>query len=508
MIKRLFLTLALSLTLAFTAHANEQVYKRTVPGLTGYAHVSPIVTPDGSYKGFVATSMHHLAIFNAAGILIDSVSMSSYARQSIARLSLDGDTIVVYTQQDSSGHEWWGSVEVDFILPRITKTLVTDGAVSSSTIDPPVVSYSYPGNAITSIDADVTIAFTFGEDAYPDGLKVRASIDISQWEWTIGTSSGTQLRSIEYPLDLGEPTFQFSSWDAARGDFGEPDTCGVVSISNSTTSVYDDPWNSFSDSWTTFRVAVCDSVLARRVTPDGTSAFIATGDFLPQTTNDEFIYAGRAEDLLGLRDSITNHWGCYRVDDDTISEVWWNPGLWGFSPSHYLPHENLLIGTTGDWTVKTVNCASGEFVDEVTLDHRLYHRDFLLDRTRRLPMLFGTLGDTIYVYNLQTPTDIGDGDGNPLLPNEFTLAQNYPNPFNPTTTISFSLPAASDVQLNVFNAIGRKVKVLTDRRYPAGEFSVTWDGTDQAGDPVASGVYFYRRTPEHAVSSRKMLLLK
>lgn len=84
-----------------------------------------------------------------------------------------------------------------------------------------------------------------------------------------------------------------------------------------------------------------------------------------------------------------------------------------------------------------------------------------------------------------------------------TLVGNYPNPFNPTTEISFSLPSASHVKLEVFNVMGQKVATVVDKHLEAGDHSVTWDGSQ-----VASGVYFYRLDAGDFSTTRKMILLK
>ena len=89
------------------------------------------------------------------------------------------------------------------------------------------------------------------------------------------------------------------------------------------------------------------------------------------------------------------------------------------------------------------------------------------------------------------------------LPTEFALHQNYPNPFNPTTEISFSLPNAGDVKLEIFNIMGQKVTTLVDGQLEAGEHVIPWNGCE-----VASGVYFYRLRAGDFISTRKMLLLK
>lgn len=103
-------------------------------------------------------------------------------------------------------------------------------------------------------------------------------------------------------------------------------------------------------------------------------------------------------------------------------------------------------------------------------------------------------------------TDITDED--PTLPAQFELAQNYPNPFNPTTTISFSLPTASNVTLEIFNTLGQRVTTLVNQGLPAGVHQIVWDGSDSRGGDVASGVYFYRLSANGSHLSRKMMLLK
>ncbi|MCK4461399.1 MAG: T9SS type A sorting domain-containing protein, partial [candidate division Zixibacteria bacterium] len=86
--------------------------------------------------------------------------------------------------------------------------------------------------------------------------------------------------------------------------------------------------------------------------------------------------------------------------------------------------------------------------------------------------------------------------------------QNYPNPFNPSTTISFNLPNAGQVQLSIFNVLGQKVTTLVDGQYTAGTHEVTWNGTDESGSAVGSGIYFYRITTSDFDQTKKMILMK
>ena len=89
------------------------------------------------------------------------------------------------------------------------------------------------------------------------------------------------------------------------------------------------------------------------------------------------------------------------------------------------------------------------------------------------------------------------------LPAKFTLEQNYPNPFNPSTTIEFSVPTDTRVELTVFDVTGRAVALLTDKVYAAGEYRIEWD----AGN-MASGVYFYRMKAGDVIQTKRMMLIK
>jgi hypothetical protein len=94
-------------------------------------------------------------------------------------------------------------------------------------------------------------------------------------------------------------------------------------------------------------------------------------------------------------------------------------------------------------------------------------------------------------------------------PASFELAQNYPNPFNPSTTIAYSLSKEADVRLTVFDVQGKEIRTLVGEQIPTGNHSVTWDGRNELGSVVSSGVYYYRLAAAGSQQLiRKMLLLK
>ena len=112
-----------------------------------------------------------------------------------------------------------------------------------------------------------------------------------------------------------------------------------------------------------------------------------------------------------------------------------------------------------------------------------------------------------FQVGLGTGIDDGDNDeaaaavpSSPLI--------NYPNPFNPATTIAYSLSRSSAIELDIYDILGRHVTRLAEGQQDAGKHSVTWNGTDRDGGPVASGVYFARLTSETNSTVHKMVLVR
>jgi hypothetical protein len=117
-------------------------------------------------------------------------------------------------------------------------------------------------------------------------------------------------------------------------------------------------------------------------------------------------------------------------------------------------------------------------------------------------------GEGWYVDDVRVLSDPVSNDDPTSIPQVVKLMGNYPNPFNPTTTLSFSLPNAEQVSLEIYNLKGQRVKSLTRGMLPAGKHSYVWNGMDESGQPVASGVYLYRLQAGSFTESRKMMLMK
>ena len=94
------------------------------------------------------------------------------------------------------------------------------------------------------------------------------------------------------------------------------------------------------------------------------------------------------------------------------------------------------------------------------------------------------------------------------LPSKFELKMNYPNPFNPSTTIPIELPEESFVEVAIYNILGEKIVVLSEGVKSSGYHNIQWNGTNQFGQPVSSGIYFARVQFGQNIYHQKMMLLK
>ena len=124
------------------------------------------------------------------------------------------------------------------------------------------------------------------------------------------------------------------------------------------------------------------------------------------------------------------------------------------------------------------------------------------------------LSGTRYYYKLEDINISGaNGVYGPILaeltlPTDFALSQNYPNPFNPETTIKYQIPNNSQVYLSIYNVIGQEVRVLINQELSAGYHSVVWDGRDNHGNLVTSGVYYFRIKADSYTDLKKMIFMK
>jgi hypothetical protein len=112
------------------------------------------------------------------------------------------------------------------------------------------------------------------------------------------------------------------------------------------------------------------------------------------------------------------------------------------------------------------------------------------------------------IWESVIPPVTGNNSGNDNIPVSFALFQNYPNPFNPQTVIRFDIPVKSNVSLKIFNILGQEVKTLVYSELSPGEKSVSWNGKDNAGLSVNSGIYVYELRAGDYRESKKLVFVK
>lgn len=203
-----------------------------------------------------------------------------------------------------------------------------------------------------------------------------------------------------------------------------------------------------------------------------------------------------------------------------------NNELWGSVKSITTPRDRIIKINllTGD-TIRIGQTGFGINTNDLIFDKdgNLYGINganvtandfFIVDQTTGAGTLIGSIGypdikSLGYTANQATSVN----NNKDVLPITYSLEQNYPNPFNPSTTINFSLPAAANVKLTVYNLLGETVKVLFDNQISAGNHSVVWNADDNSGKKISSGIYFYELKASGDNGNnfnqiRKMILLK
>jgi photosystem II stability/assembly factor-like uncharacterized protein len=181
-----------------------------------------------------------------------------------------------------------------------------------------------------------------------------------------------------------------------------------------------------------------------------------------------------SEIMLSWSDNSTNESGFHLYRSDSVSGAYHLTSSPGFDVTHYTD-AGLTKGITYWYRINAYNKVGNS---AVSLD------------------AFATPGAIVSVENEQPVTGV------------FALGQNYPNPFNPTTLIQYQLSVVSNVELTIYNQLGQEVRTLVKERQSTGAYQIEWNGQDNMGKPVASGIYLYRLKAGSFIQTRKMLLLQ
>lgn len=168
-----------------------------------------------------------------------------------------------------------------------------------------------------------------------------------------------------------------------------------------------------------------------------------------------------------------------------------------------------LGGTLNDYSYGISAENSGDSLEELYLVGCTASSDFLLQNSN-----CGSLGGdfdafvTKILLEIDNPVEVETDGSDRRLQCGIELDQNFPNPFNPVTMIDFSIPSRTFVTIEIYNVLGQEVRTLLAGMRNAGKHRTAWDGNDQTGKPVSTGVYLYRIRAGEVVLTRKMMVLR
>jgi len=216
--------------------------------------------------------------------------------------------------------------------------------------------------------------------------------------------------------------------------------------------------------------------------------------------------------------------------DNAIHEVAVTTGELNSDTTDAESYEGAVV-TISNATLTVVNSYDVTFDDgsgPCLVDDDFIAADFYVNRDDKYLYAFG---DTIwpgeevnnirglftysfgsFKISVRNQNDWGEAVGiNPdfnAVPLSYQLKQNYPNPFNPETKIYFEIPKSHDVAIVIYNVLGQKVRTLVKENFQAGQHIVNWNGQNDYGSAVSTGVYFYRIKAGDFIDSKKMVLVR
>jgi len=228
---------------------------------------------------------------------------------------------------------------------------------------------------------------------------------------------------------------------------------------------------------------ISDIVINIEAVNDASSDFTADNEYIISSeAGEEWIIS--TNNLIATReneqDSLQFNWDeSFDIDGDEIQYR-----MVGFDALSFLTMENWIKDLTLSWSIKdlvsntdTVNVATGSW------------------------MIIATDGEYFKESNFGNPMELFI-NGSALVPDEYSLNQNYPNPFNGSTTITYDMPENQMIMIRIFDVRGRLIRTLVNEDQNAGFKSVVWDGKNENGEKVSSGVYFYQMHASSSASSQ------
>ena len=252
----------------------------------------------------------------------------------------------------------------------------------------------------------------------------------------------------------------------------------------------------------------------------GSSGYAAGPDFyvlifvkaFSNIGNEIWDFSFQIEDFSGTYTSqmVNNENEIWILNKDRIQKLDYEGN---YLENHFLDFSYKNIQLTSDTKLWLQNLNKIVKIDpfngfqELSIFETDYIYDFVVGNDDK-PVIIRVNNDSLFIEKIdETIVSVDDNNLNKIIYQ--SQLTNYPNPFNPSTTINFSIPKESNVELSIFNIKGQKVKNLVTNNFEKGNYSVVWLGKDEAGKSVSSGVYFYKiKFDGKNESVKKCLLLK
>jgi hypothetical protein len=332
-------------------------------------------------------------------------------------------------------------------------------------------------------------------DTNNDGIVNEADV-LPIGQFFNNTGPARINRSLQWKEQLTVP------WDKFFSTFADADGDGVVRLQDV-----------FAIGLNWKRTVKNVSLAINKASQTGSTNFPATSTIFMQaetkTSSSEVwieVIADSVQDLFGLAFEMT-----YPVSPGILVKQIDN-GVLMADPIYFTNHDTLngkiSVAMSQKGNVGGVN-GSGS-VSKILFDIGSYPlSDFLNNLAIVSVSAIDSKGQEI-TFQIGTDIIITDVAEKPdaLVPDDFVLYPNSPNPFNPSTTIRYDLPEQTNVRLTIFDQLGKIVKILLDERQGIGQHIVNWNGRDEFGNQVPSGVYIYLIKTDRFMKARRMMLVK
>jgi len=356
-------------------------------------------------------------------------------------------------------------------------------------------------------------------------FAVRTADEVPNWSGLSNVASGATTDEDIPPSDITNlmaGLFTDSSitlvW-TAPGDDGDSGTAAAYDIRYATSPITLANWNAATpaaDIPVPNAAGMVESLTVRGLDTQTTYYFaIMTADEVPNWSGLSNVVAGSTVSDITPPAAINDLDATQGEVPGAIDLSWTAPGDdgWMGSASLYVIRYSDRVLTETNWDSATVfeappECLEAGQVQTTTIaglnpGQHYYLGIKAVDKNLNVSGL-SNVAETEAHINLVLDVD----DALAEVPEEFALAQNFPNPFNPTTSIGYTVPTASYVNISVYNISGRQTATLVNETKAPGSYTAEWDGTSDAKVPVASGVYLYRIQTDSYSESKKMVLLK